>query len=118
MAIVSIQQNVLDTYDGQEVIVVPKPKKYQRRVIVEVPDQVVLEKQIQPVLDAYAIKVGKPEWVGKDGDWYKKEQRLMLGFHVDESSIGKQSAFILDTEESNESLQEKISKNLSKIGGK
>lgn len=82
VAILKISQTLTKKYGEQEVLVVPKPLKYQRRIKVTVPDEVVQNQETQPVLDAYAIAVKKPEWVGKSMDWYKKEQNLILGFHV------------------------------------
>lgn len=82
MAILKISQKPLIEYAGELVGIMPKPAKYQRRVAVEVPDEAVKNKEVQPVLDAYALAVKKTEWVGKDMDWYINEQHLQLGFHV------------------------------------
>lgn len=82
MAIVKIEQTPLQKYGDELVLMVPKPPRYQRRIPVEVPEQVVKDKEVQPVLDAYAKAVKKPDWVGKNADWYKEEQHLVLGFHL------------------------------------
>lgn len=82
MAIVKISQTLITKWGEQEVLVIPKPSKYQRRIEVTVPDSVVLNEEVQPVLDAYALAVKKPEWVGKDANWYKEEHGLTLGFHI------------------------------------
>jgi hypothetical protein len=89
MAVLTISQQPLMKYGEELLPLTPKPKKYQRRVKVVVPDEVVKKQEVQPVLDAsifiqliYAMAVKKPEWVGKDQEWYKNEQYLMLGFHL------------------------------------
>lgn len=82
MAVVKISQQPLMNYGGQLVGIVPKPSQYQKRIKVIVPDEVVINKEEQPVLDAYAVAVKKPEWVGNNLEWYKTEQLLQLGFHI------------------------------------
>lgn len=82
LAILKISQQPLKKYGEQLVGIIPKPAEFQRRVKVSVPDNVVKNKEVQPVLDAYAHAVKKPEWVGNDMDWYKNEQLLQLGFHI------------------------------------
>jgi hypothetical protein len=82
MALLAISQQPLRKYGDELLLMYPKPRKYQRRVKVWVPDEVVKKQEVQPVLDAYALAINKPEWVGKDHEWYKQEQHLMLGFHL------------------------------------
>ncbi|PLS19484.1 hypothetical protein CVD28_03445 [Bacillus sp. M6-12] len=82
MAVVKVSQQPLMKYGEEWVGIVPKPEKYQRRIQVIVSDEAVKNKEVQPVLDAYAVAVKKPEWVGKDLDWYKEEEQLQLGFHI------------------------------------
>jgi hypothetical protein len=82
MAQLKISQQPFMEWGDELIAMIPKPTQYQRRIPVTVPDEVVKQKQVQPVLDAYAVSVHKPDWVGKDQDWYKKEQHLGLGFHI------------------------------------
>ncbi|WCK57537.1 hypothetical protein PP175_26085 (plasmid) [Aneurinibacillus sp. Ricciae_BoGa-3] len=83
MAQVQISQHPLMKW-GEEIVGAPKPKpkKYQRRIVVTIPDDVAKAKEVQPVLDAYALAVKKPEWVGKNMAWYEQEQLLSLGFYM------------------------------------
>lgn len=82
MAVLKISQQPLMKYGEEWVLVIPKPKKYQNRIKVILDDEIVKSKEVQPVLDAYAIAIKKPEWVGKNMYWYKNEQGLQLGFHI------------------------------------
>lgn len=82
MATISIAQQPLQKYGEEWMLVIPKPQRYRKRVEVHVPDSIVKDRDVQPVLDAYATALNKQEWIGKDMDWYKEEQYLQLGFHV------------------------------------
>jgi hypothetical protein len=51
---------------------------------------------MQPVLDAYARRMNKPEWIGKPFTFYETELLLSLGFHIvatDKDLIQKRNQF-------------------------
>lgn len=82
MAIILIEQYPLQKYEDAWVLVRPKPQGYSRRVKVHVPDDIAKNREVQPILDAYATALKKKDWIGMDKDWYREEQQLQLGFHV------------------------------------
>ncbi|KQN96957.1 hypothetical protein [Paenibacillus sp. Leaf72] len=81
MAKVKVEQRMVVLYDDKYLPVVPKPKKYCRRILVEVSDEVVRNKEVQPVIDAYALAIGRSEMVGKTMDELRSQFSLELGFH-------------------------------------
>ncbi len=96
MAIISIEQKPLAWYGNELVSIRPKPRHLQRRITVYVPDSVVERKEMQPVFDAYARRMNKPEWIGKPFTFYETELLLSLGFHIvamDKDLIQKRNQF-------------------------
>lgn len=86
MAIISIERNEISEWPTSEVktlvITKPKPRHLRGRVTVYVPDEVVRNKEDQPVINAYAGAVNKPDLIGKTIEQLQNEHHLLLGFHV------------------------------------
>jgi hypothetical protein len=82
MATLKIERRRVEKFGDKWHTIVPKPRYLVGRIEVHVPDEVVRNREVQPVLDAYALKMKKPEWVGKTPDQYREELNLEFGFHV------------------------------------
>lgn len=67
---------------ARPVVTTPKPPDLYGRVGIQVSDEVVLSRDSQPLIDAYATAMGRVEWIGKDLRWIEVNAGMRLTFHI------------------------------------
>ncbi|MEK3987959.1 hypothetical protein MHB77_32045 [Paenibacillus sp. FSL K6-3166] len=82
MAILKIEQRLVRKVGHQYYPVKPKPRELCNRITIQVPDHLVWERKIQPVIDAYAKEVFREELIGKNLDVIRQEYGLELVPHL------------------------------------